>query len=172
MEDDPIFDLTTAGTVEAWVYLDAKVSWAGIVHKGEKADFSDEAYSLQFWGKNGTVAFAIVRQEPSYKYSVAKSKTRLNTGAWYYVVGTWDATSVKIYINGVLDRTASNTIGEPAQTDGPIVIGSQLFSDESTLKNYYGFAGQINGVVITGSTLSDAQIAQNYTDYQALTANW
>lgn len=170
--DGTITDPISEGTVEAWVYVTEKPNWSGIVHKGEQSDFSDEAYSLQFWGRNGTVSFAIVEQSPRYNYDVTKSKKRLNTNRWYYVVGTWDATTVRIYVDGVEESSTDNTIGEPYDSPGPLVIGSQLYSDDSVLKNYYGFNGKINGVRVTDRALSAEEIADNYTTYSPLTASW
>ncbi len=164
------FDLTSEGTVEAWVYVNQHQSWAGIVHKGKEPDFSDEAYTLQFWGNKGNVAFAIVQQDPSYKYDYAKSSTRLNTNRWYYLVGTWDADYVKIFINGSRNKRVNNKIGEPAQTDGPIVIGSQLAGE--AVSGFYGFKGKINGVRILDWALSEQEIADRYDMYKDYTQHW
>ena len=170
--DSPELSPITEGTVEAWVYITATPKWAGIVHKGVLSNFDDEAYSLQFWGTRGNVSFAIVEQDPKYKASLAKSGTRLNHNRWYYVVGTWDAAEVKIYIDGVLDNAEPNDIGEPYDSPGALVIGSQLFSDEETLRNYYGFTGAINGVRVTDSARTAAEIQDHYDTYVGQTANW
>ena len=171
--DSPALDLTTEGTVEAWVWVDEHASWAGIVHKGEKADFSDEAYSLQFWGTKGNVAFAIVQQNP-YATKTAKSRLRLNTGKWYYLVGTWDASFVNLYIraDGVSeDYNVANTLGSPAVTDGALVIGSQTLEDRAS-KGYYGFIGKINGVKVTGTAMTSGEVDAFYAANAALTADW
>jgi len=173
--DDPVHDVTTEGTVEAWVYINEHTNWGGIVHKGVKADFSDEAYSLQFWGNKGNVAFAVAEQSPSYKYATAKSKMRLNTGEWYYLVGTWDADKLRVYINGEEDGNANNTLRSKTAyvSDGPLVIGSQLADTEAqVLKGYYGTKGRINGVKISDTAKSAAEILQFYDEHKDLTVNW
>ncbi len=50
--DSPTLDLTTTGSVGAWINMDAITPFGGIVHKGDNPDFSDEAYTLQFWTGN------------------------------------------------------------------------------------------------------------------------
>ena len=172
--DSSDFDLTTDGTVEAWVWVDQLNNWAGIVHKGEKADFSDEAYSLQFWGPNGNVAFAIVQQNPTYNFKAAKSQIRLNIGKWYYLVGTWDADYVTLYIraDGVSYRKqVANTLGEAAVTDGPLVIGSQVLEEQGA-HGYYGADGKINAVKVYEGAMTEAEVDAFYDANKDKTVNW
>jgi len=158
-------DILSAGTVEAWIYLRAKPHWAGIVHKGELADCSDEAWSLQFWGTNGNVAFAVVQQNP-YSYNYAQSSIRLNTGKWYYLAGTWDKATDKviIYINGIKRGEANLTLANaPADLDSPIVVGSQLLNSDVTY-GYYGVDGQIDGVRISDYAKTAAELKAFYDE--------
>ncbi len=182
--DDPALNPTSVGTVEAWVWVDAHADTAGIVHKGAEIDFSDEGYSLQFWGKHGNVVFAIVEQSPSYKYSLAKSNLRLNTGKWYYLVGRWDADKVYLDIwydnaSGATQRKSyskNNTLSskEPYPDSGPLVIGSQFLSisDDRRADGYYGFDGRINGVVVSTWRKDDADLSAFYEAQKAKTSLW
>ena len=173
--DDDAHDLTTSGTVEAWVYIDKHTNWGGIVHKGIRKDFKDEAYSLQFWGNKGNVSFAIVEQSPRYKYSVATSTKRLNKNKWYYLVGTWDADTVKVYVNGELAKSVANklTAKVPFVSDAPLVLGSQLADSEAqVLRGYYGTDGKVNGVKVTAGAKTVAEILQFYNDNVSKTTNW
>jgi hypothetical protein len=172
-----LYDLGAAGTVQAWIYVEQHSAWAGIVHKGSETDFSDEAYSLQFWGGLGNVAFCIVQQGP-YAYRCATSTLRLNTGKWYYVVGTYDATNVNVYIfgNGLAPNpavtTVSNNLGVPAVTTGPVVIGAQ-FTDGFGATGFYGAFGQINGVgVLDGTATTVGDLTTFYTANEFKTALW
>jgi hypothetical protein len=170
-----------AGTVLAWVYIENHTDTAGIVHKGELLDFSDEAYSLQFMGNKGNVAFAIVEQSPSYRYSMAKSNIRLNTGKWYFLAGTWDADDVNLYIfgEGVSYKgenyylvSSKNNIGAPLDPGGPLIIGSQ-FVEEDRKAGYYGLDGLINGVVVDNAVARSAAVLEAYyNEHKAKTAAW
>ncbi len=162
VSDDPALNPTTEGTVEAWVYVVRHANWAGIVHKGTKHDFSDEGYTLQFWGRRGNVAFGIVDQNP-YRYSIRKSNIRLNTGKWYYLVGRWDSSTVYLdifYENGanIVNKfySTNNDIGAPYVNSGPLAIGSQ-FMEGYGRNGFYGFDGKINGVVISTYMKSGGQ---------------
>jgi hypothetical protein len=173
---DEFPETTIAGTVEAWVYVDKHVNWGGILHKGVLADFSDESFSLQFVDNKGKVAFAIAQQDPSYRYKLVKTNKRLNLDAWYYIVGTWDADNVSVYIFGngglVASKSQNNNIGEPYQSDAPLVIGSQLLDEYNSSYGYFGFNGKINGVKVSDVRKTEDELSDFYTDYEPLTANW
>ena len=44
--DKSLLDLSTSGTLMAWVKVTTPVNYAGIFHKGDLPNISDEAYSL------------------------------------------------------------------------------------------------------------------------------
>jgi hypothetical protein len=172
--------LGNKGTVEAWVYINQQVDTAGIVHKGVLPDFSDEAWSLQFWGAGGQLAWVIDKPTSGgAQYDLVTSTINLNTKKWYYIVATWDATATTkyndLYINGVLNQhgTPSWTPNEvdPANTSG-VLIGSQLPVQYNAAYGYFGFNGKINGVKVTDTATSAATVAANYATYVGQTANW
>ncbi len=171
----------TAGTVEAWVYVNAHADTAGIVHKGVEWDFSDEGYTLQFWGDRGNVAFGIVEQTPSYRYALTSSNLRLNTGKWYYLVGRWD--SSKVYLDIYYDNnggtlkhvsySTNNTLTTkvPYPDSGPLVIGSQYLEGYGKT-GFYGFDGRINGVAVSTFMKTTADLETFYTNNRDKTVNW
>ncbi len=84
-------DLSSAGTVEAWVYITVYTDTAGIVHNGVKIDFSDEGYSLQGWGASGQIGIILDQKDPNpgESYDYVLSSTNLAVDKWYYVAATW-----------------------------------------------------------------------------------
>jgi hypothetical protein len=171
------WDLTTTGTVEAWVFINAQTDTGGIVHKGDKADFTDECYSLQFWGNLGQVAMIVDYAPPSY--AIVQSTTNLNTGKWYYLVATWDATAKKpalnLYINGVLNKSVTSYSAAQltaATNTSSLHVGAQLPVTYSTAYGYFGFNGKINGVKVSKTVASASTIAANYATYVTATSGW
>jgi len=157
--DSDLLDLTIAGTVEAWIYADALTpsQCAGIVHKGDEANFSDEAYSLQFWSGN---SIALLVNNGS-SYDLVQSTTNLVTGQWYHVVGSWDASGMKIYLNGELNN--SNTAQAIAQnSSGALNIGAQLSESYSSFHKNMGFDGTIDEVKIYDRAISADEIKASY----------
>jgi hypothetical protein len=170
-------DLTTKGTVEAWVYIDTLTDTAGIVHKGIQHDFSDEAYSLQFYGNLGQIAFATVKQGP-YDYDLVTSSLRLTPKKWYYLVGTWDTTiptkTIKLYVNGAQNASATMTkcLTGAYPGGGPLIIGSQYMDLDQSINGYYGFNGKINGVKVSNTAKSASDILSDYNTYKGSTSSW
>jgi hypothetical protein len=76
----------------------------------------------------------------------------LNT--WYYVVGSYDGSAMRIYVNGVLKNTRSQagTLGTNSET---AKIGTYQGTN-------YNLTGRIANVSIYNKTLSSTEILQNY----------
>jgi len=157
--DNHNLNLTSEGTIEAWINPKTHKKYAGIVHKGEKKDFSDEAYSLQFWDP-GTIMVGLFAS--STKYLTLESIGILNTGQWYHVAATWNSSTVYLYINGEENNSRSNTIGNVRNTDGGLVVGAQLTEPYSSYYGHFGFDGSVDEVVIYDRMLTSKEIQQRY----------
>jgi hypothetical protein len=173
------YPLGHTGTVEAWVYINQQTDTGGIVHKGVSPTFSDEAWSLQFWGNGGQVAWVIDKPGTSgSSYDLLLSKINLNTGKWYYLVATWDDTASpkydKLYINGTLNNSMVPTSSPEADgaNTSAVIIGSQLPTQYNSTYGYFGFNGKINGVRISATPMSATTAAANYSTYLPQTVNW
>jgi len=158
--DDPAFDLSTEGTIQAWINPDTYVPYAGIVHKGENADFSDEAYTLQFWGTNGRVRFAIYNEKGDTL--ILDSKVSPPLGEWSHVAATFNRDTVTLYINGKPVVTKPNTIGVVRNSDGGLQIGAQVTEDYNKKYGHFGFDGGIDEVGIDGKALTPEEIRELY----------
>jgi len=151
-------DLTTEGTLSTWIYLEEYLNYGGIIHKGDKKNWSDEAYMLQLWN-NQKLLFAVNNENTQQQLYSSK----INTKTWYYVVATWNAEGMKIYLNGKLDAEYNKGI-VARKTTGNLHIGAQLEQNfSSSLKNL-PFKGIIDEVQILNKALSIDQISINYNN--------
>jgi hypothetical protein len=108
-------------------------------------------------GNNGT-KMAIGTSADSYKGAIGT--TTIQTGVWYYSVGTYNSTSkvLSIYVNGVLEGTATGTT-LPASTGSQFV---QVGCSDGTSFPFNYWNGSIAQASIYNRLLSAQEIAQNY----------
>jgi len=78
----------------------------------------------------------------------------LTAGNWYHIVGTYDLNNIKMYINGVLQITSTNT-NNPTSSAGGINLMKRW-----DLGEYWG--GYLNTVKIYNRALDSGEILQNY----------
>ena len=139
-------DLSASGTLEAWVRLNALNRWNGVLAKGNVNIDASHNYAIEVDTNN------LVNCEVGNgtSFNVVKSAASLTTGQFYHVACTWDGSQLRLYINGVLSRSTSQTL-TPAANTAPLYLG-QYGGDVDR------FAGTLDEVRIYGSALTQAQI--------------
>jgi len=159
--DSDALTLADSGSIEVILKVIEHKAYAGIVHKGVKKDFSDESYSLQYWGSDGTLRFLVTGNSGVYSY--ADSTVKLQKGVWYHIVATWDSKNVMLYINGALKGSAKNTTGAVRDSSGGLVIGAQLPDQfyNSTYKNFC-FNGLIDRVQLFSTAMTPEDVSSRY----------
>ncbi|GAB0155045.1 hypothetical protein CHRYSEOSP005_03050 [Chryseobacterium sp. Alg-005] len=95
------------------------------------------------------------------------SNTALNANTWYHVAATYDGATMKIYINGVLDASKSQT--GSVNSSGTFNVGYSY----NTSRN---FNGKVDEVRVWKRALSQTEISQNTCNVTlpatSLTAYW
>lgn len=110
---------------------------------------------LQYWlilnypSNDGKILFAVSTGSPA----VYTTTTSWKANTWYHLAATWDGTNFKIYVDGVLENTASGSA--PPSTSTSVQIGGN-----SVQSNY--FPGSIDDVRIYNKSLSSAEVLQLY----------
>jgi len=155
--DSASLDLTSQGTVMAWIYVDSHKPWAGIIHKGASKSFTDEAYSLQLYSGSKRVMCGFNDGQ-----RIAQGSTMLDTGIWYHVCGTWDQNTIWVYVNGVVDGSIATNGILPRVSTGSLQIGAQLTEIYNSGLGYLGFDGRIDEAMIFDRTLSADEIHSYY----------
>lgn len=109
-------DPTTSGSLSAWVKLTSLPSASHVMQIiGKGGDGKD--FDLQI-NKDNKFYFYVGAGKNVYSTTIAK------TGVWYHVVGTWDSTGLKMYVNGALEN--GNPISVTRQASGQkLEIGHQ-----------------------------------------------
>jgi hypothetical protein len=84
------------------------------------------------------------------------AEASISTNTWYHAVMTWNNSDVKIYINGVLEETYSNS-ADITTANNPLYIGSNSGSDY-----WYGY---IDDLIIYDRALSATEASNIYNSY-------
>jgi hypothetical protein len=112
----------TAVTVEAWVKVTSYVGWASFVTKGGTAGGE---YSLRQDDQGtGHLRFTINDSDLGTN-EILDSTGVLPLNTWHHVAGTYDGTTMSVYIDGALDGSLSTTTAVLTNTE-PLYIGVDL----------------------------------------------
>lgn len=150
--DSPSLNFTNALTVEAWVNPstpNTSVSFTPIVDKGFN-NGSPNTYLLNFDPATRKVAF-VIGSGGAGNATVATSVNPIPLNTYTYVVGTYDGTTVRLYINGVLDASQAGTISSLAPSGTGLAIGRSAGF-------FNTFYGAIDEVSLYNRTLSASEI--------------
>jgi hypothetical protein len=148
VHDNASLDITSAITLEAWVYFDASNIGIGILGKWYSST-SERSYLL--YQGNATTCRFIISSNGSISNFVYTDS--LSDG-WNHIVGTDDGTNIKIYSNASLDNTNTS-------------YGNLYVSDENLEIGRYDNSGnryknQIALPRIYNRALTATEVARNY----------
>ncbi len=142
----PTLDLTTTGTIMAWINSTTHVT-SGIVVKG-----ASDAYSLEIFRQNSTWA-----QLDLYVGNTRRWRSAVNfigTGTWYHVAVSWGPGKMQGYKNGLPGTAVVGTYTAPINTQA-LYIGTATTAATA-------FKGKIDEVYIYACQKSDAEIKAYY----------
>ena len=143
-------------SVEAWVRIDAPLSWGGIVgaiqdngtyEKGWLLGFVDQKFSFALNGKKGP---------DKLNYMKASEDFILNQ--WYHLAATYDGSTMKLLVNGTIAATSTQQSGEIQYPPNAFYeIGAYHDKDE-----HYFSKGMVHEVRVYDRVLSVEEI-RNHT---------
>lgn len=148
--NNTILDITDSITVSAWIKHDTGEpgSWEDILMKG------NATYGFQFYSSEGYFTFHLT----SDGWRNLSSNIKPAPGVWYHIVGTYNGSEQKVYINGELKNSALWTGQIESHLDMPLTIGYKVASDNSFFK------GTIDEVSIYNRDLSECEIQTLYSN--------
>ena len=154
MSATSVLSPTARVSVEAWIKpkaLPATGVFASIASK-------PESYSLQFNG-------------PRLEFTIMQEKTRrrlqapagaIVAGQTYHVVGTYDGSVQRLYVNGT--EVASTAL------TGPITVNTNTLDIGTWSESREPFSGTIDEVAVYGSALTAARVQAHYQAGSGTTA--
>ncbi len=150
---DKSLNLTEAVSVAAWIKLTGPAKEQKII--GNQDNVAG-GYKLGIYDNKLGMEIRDSGNVPATSRFV-EGGTVLQPGVWHHIVGTYcQGGSIKIYVNGKLDRQAP-TPAILAASAGTLKIGREPF------ENKYWFNGLLDDLQIYDYPLSDAQVAALYS---------
>ena len=139
-------------TAEAWVAVNSPAEWGGIVGCLQDNGSFEKGWVLGY--NNDKFNFAL---STSGDLTYLNATVPYETGRWYHVVGTYDGSRMRIYINGTERGSSSNRRGSIDYSPAAFVIGCYLDDNE-----FYPLEGFISGVRLYNRALTSQQIRNRY----------
>ena len=138
-------------TISAWIYPTSNASGTDartIISWGSAAE--GQGRFLQLSGTSNNLSFGTY-------LSQLTSSTSLSLNTWYHVAATVTTGATKLYINGSLDTTGSNTLN--SFTYSKTHVGELYYSQTTAARH---FAGNIDELALFNSVLTADEILQLY----------
>jgi len=147
---------TTNYSVSYWVKFDSVVGNVGIVGNFKTGVNPQVGFALtlssglnfEFWA-DGTA---------NTSGGLVRGTSIPNSSTWYNVLGTYDGSLVKIYVNNVLENSVSYS-ATPNVTDQNLVIGRWY----GNYSDYYT-DGSISNVSVWNTALTSSQVREIYNE--------
>ena len=152
--DSDSLDITSEITVSAWV------NWNNITFFGPKGRIVAKWDSFDTW-------ILELADDGNYKFWIdtnggienAATATGVETGVWHHIVGTYNNSAMKIYIDGNLENMSIHS------SSGDITVNNHaIFIGVSENLKYY-INGIIGEVCIYKAALAPAEVMHNYTHH-------
>lgn len=161
VNDSPSLDLTNGMTLEAWVYPASAISgWRTFIMKEipNSGDGGNYGYMLAA-EPDGHPVIDVSTTSGNYQQAMGPSTLPLNT--WTHLAGTYDGTTLKLYVNGI-EVAETPATGSILTSPQPLRIGGNAIWPEY-------FSGKIDEVRIYNQALSKSQIQTNMNGLDVLT---
>ncbi len=140
--DNALFNITGAITLEAWVRT-SQATESYILTKGDDGIF----FAVNGGGGgSGKLSVYLTNVTSNWVYSV---KT-VSDGNWHHVAMTRSGATLKLYIDGSLDKSATVGTGSIGTGTSPLLIGAR--------PNYLYFNGSIDELRIWNTARTQAQV--------------
>jgi hypothetical protein len=159
--DGPQLEPASAVTVSAWVeHAGSPGRYRYIVAKGETG-CNSASYGL-YTGANGGLAFYAANGTGDSYVVSPDASTSVWDGNWHLVVGTYDGTAVRVYVDGIQVGSGtprSGPLAYPSADSNSLFIGSYPKGENIAGCQAGGFLGLIDEVTIWDHALSPTDVS-------------
>ncbi len=144
-------------TAEAWVRVDEPLTWGGIVGIIQDNGSYERGWILGY--RASKFSFALAGEDGNGRLTYLTAKTDFQARRWYHVVGTYDGTTMRLFVDGRLENTSTIQRGSIHYPPKALYeIGAYHDDDEN-----FRLSGMIHEVCVYGDALSAQEVARRYT---------
>lgn len=150
ISDLDTLELSTPMTFSTWVKLNSFNNWTKLLIKPHSSFASPwEMYALDLGSNGNTPRFVVTDGVVDGNAAVAASTQIINAHQWYHIVGTYDGSNIRLYLDGQLQATqaVNFAIGTNSM---PLSIGGRM--GVNTID------GNLSDIRIYNGCLSDEQV--------------
>lgn len=145
-------------TVEAWVRVDRPLQWGGIACVVQDNGSYEHGWVLGY--VNSNFSFAINGKGGPNRLTYLSASKGFETEQWYHVVGTYDGTTQKVYVNGKLSASSK-------EQTGPISYPPKAFYELGAYHDaneFYRLQGMLHEVRTYKLALTAKEIQEHYVE--------
>ncbi len=158
--DNDLLDLTQNLTLSAWISPNSVVNEQAIIGKGKIVSQTGYAllHNVLIPEKTG---ISIQNIPTPVSESFINSST-LNLNSWYNLIGTYNGSELKLYLNGILVNSISTNLQLMPNSLTDLFIGCEL-------SGFRFFNGKIDDIGIWNRALTQQEITQLFNQNQCIT---
>lgn len=147
---------TTDFTATAWVRIDQKQEWGGII--GVVQDNGNDEHGWLLGYRNNRFCLGLNSKGGPNKLTYLTADLDFELGQWHHVAGSYNGKTMELFIDGQRCAESQEQHGEISYPDrGWFEIGAYHDKDE-----YFRMRGAIHEVQLYNTALSHTEILQQY----------
>ncbi|MDG2021795.1 MAG: metallophosphoesterase [Phycisphaerales bacterium] len=158
---------TDAVTIEAWVSIDMPTQWGGVVGAIQDNAEAETGMILGYGFEKPYFGIASTGvDDADGKLTYMESSKPYEIGKWHHLVGTYDGTTMRLYLDGEPVAESRDQSGPVRfRGDEPLVIGGYLDRNED-----HGLDGRLLEVSILPEAISAAEVRRRFARHADLAA--
>lgn len=149
-----VLNISHTGSISIW-YSGAGGSWMTILGTYD-LDTDTNGYCLYVDNGNSPLGRVGLALSNATSYNAALTAASASDGNWHHIVGTWDGTNAKIYIDGNLSNTISQTL------DPSVGVNNFNIGRNSAGSDTY-FTGRVKYARVYNRALTAPEISSIYS---------